>query len=306
MATVQAQRPTNTPICDFYASQIFGNNTATSQRGVMTLILNTAILGNYTSPNIDVPVSGIASVSTYNGTSVNLLKYFDAALYSTNDGLHPYGVAKNFLDDGGAVPIGKSMASNGNVNSAQYILLTHVWDYFGVLLNCSLQGKDPSFPAYAGKTSMYEVHKYMKIDPYEQGWFVYQLTLAAKSIGFSPSDTTIAMVQHPYKPLHFPLLTPNSHRKSSPQLQAICIDASCPLASDANCGLYDEVPAPGVVNASLVGNYMKMNGTGTGSGTWHGGNSSFNGTMGFVGMAGRNTLGAWSLVFVGLVVGLGL
>lgn len=120
IATIaEAQRPINTPICDFYASQIFGNNTAISQRGVMTLILNTAIIGNYTSPNVGVPVTDIAPVSIYNGTSVNLLKYFDAALYSSNDGVHTYGIAKNFLDDGGPVPIAKSMASNGNVNSAQ-------------------------------------------------------------------------------------------------------------------------------------------------------------------------------------------
>lgn len=114
-----AQRPANVSMCDFYAQKIFGNNNATTQQGVMTLIANTAIIGNYTTPNVGVSVTGIAPISVFNGTTVNLLLYFIPALNSTNDGVTTHGVPKLFLDDGGAVPLGKSLPSNGDVNSAQ-------------------------------------------------------------------------------------------------------------------------------------------------------------------------------------------
>ena len=38
--------------------------------------------------------------------------------------------------------------------------MTHLYEFFGVLLGCSLQGTDEkAFPAYAGETSQYQVHK---------------------------------------------------------------------------------------------------------------------------------------------------
>ncbi|KAG9236103.1 hypothetical protein BJ875DRAFT_372831 [Amylocarpus encephaloides] len=265
-----AQRPSSVSICDFYAEKLFGNNTALTQRLVQTHILNTAIIGNYTSPNVGVSVTGIAPVSIFNGTEVNLLKYFDAALYSTNDGKTNAGVAKLFLDDGGPTPISMNMASNGNVNSAQYILLTHVWEYFGVLLNCSKQGTDASSPSYAGNPSMYEVHKYMNLDPYEQGWFVRQLALAAASIGFSSEDTSIwfntmtGLFSSRCSP-------PTVVLPGEPELQAICIHDSCPLAANANCALYAKSFAPGVANTSLAGNYTKTNTSGIANATATGG-----------------------------------
>ena len=38
------------------------------------------------------------------------------------------------------------------------MLLTHLYEFFGVLLGCSDVGMK-GFPAYAGDASMYEVHK---------------------------------------------------------------------------------------------------------------------------------------------------
>lgn len=40
-------------------------------------------------------------------------------------------------------------------------LLTHVYQYFGTFYGCSHQG-GPDFPAYQGRASMYEVHKYVQ------------------------------------------------------------------------------------------------------------------------------------------------
>jgi len=259
-----AQRPSEISICDWYAEDLFGANTAANQQLLMTYILNTAILGNYTQPNVGIAVTGVAGISVFNGTTVDVITYFDAALYSTNDGTTPHGVAKNFLDDGGATPLMNSMASNGNMSSAQYKLITHVWQYFGVLLNCSLQGND-DFPAYEGRQSMYEVHKYMDVTAYEQGWFVDQLTLAAASIGFTAADTTI----------WFNTMTglfssrcslPTAVGYQSPQLQAICISSDCPLAENSDCSLYGVATPPAVANATLAGNYTKgacMNATNT-------------------------------------------
>lgn len=38
------------------------------------------------------------------------------------------------------------------------MLLTHLYEYFGVLLSCTMIGQ-PGYPAYAGDDSQYEVHK---------------------------------------------------------------------------------------------------------------------------------------------------
>ncbi|RFU26946.1 hypothetical protein B7463_g9387, partial [Scytalidium lignicola] len=250
-----SQRPSNISICDWYAEKLFGANSAANQQLVMTHITNTAIIGNYTTPNVGISVRGIAPITNYNGTDVNLLNYFDAALDSTNDGVTPHGVAKLFLDDGGATPLAMSLASIGNTSSAQFNLVTHVWQYFGVLLNCSLQGTD-GFPSYKGRQSMYEVHKFMDSTEFEQGWFVYELAQAAKSIGFSDEDTTIW-----YNTMtglfSYRCAPPVAIGNQPPQLQSICVAPSCPLAENADCSLYGEAVPPTVANATLAGNYTK-------------------------------------------------
>jgi hypothetical protein len=38
------------------------------------------------------------------------------------------------------------------------MLLTHLYQYFGLLLGCSTVG-ETGFPKYGGQTSMYNVHK---------------------------------------------------------------------------------------------------------------------------------------------------
>jgi hypothetical protein len=41
-----AQRPANTSICDFYTTALLKNNTAANQMTLLTLVVNTAIIGN--------------------------------------------------------------------------------------------------------------------------------------------------------------------------------------------------------------------------------------------------------------------
>jgi hypothetical protein len=100
VGVVLAQRPTNTSICDYYTTALLKNNTAANQYAVLTLVVNTALIGNYTQPNKGIAVNGILNPGMYNGTAINLLPYFDGSLASTNAG-GTSGAPQNFLDDGG-------------------------------------------------------------------------------------------------------------------------------------------------------------------------------------------------------------
>ncbi len=115
-----AQRPSNVSICDYYTAALLKNNTAANQYTLLTLLVNTALIGNYTQPNVGVTVNGILNPGTYNGTDINLLPYFDGSLLSTNpNNGGNVGVSVNFLDDGGAAPLKMNMPSNGNTTSNQ-------------------------------------------------------------------------------------------------------------------------------------------------------------------------------------------
>jgi hypothetical protein len=46
VATVAAQRPANMSICDYYTTALLKNNTAANQYTVLTLVVNTAVVGN--------------------------------------------------------------------------------------------------------------------------------------------------------------------------------------------------------------------------------------------------------------------
>ena len=113
IAAVMAQRPSNTSICDYYTTALLKDNTAENQAKVVTLVVNTAVIGNYTQPNVGIMVPGIlAQGQTYNGTAVNLLPYFNGMLASSNRG-GDSGVSVNFLDDGGAAPLKLNKPANG-------------------------------------------------------------------------------------------------------------------------------------------------------------------------------------------------
>lgn len=107
-----AQRPKNISLCDYYTTALLTDNNSTNQATLLTLVVNTAVIGNYTTPNVGISVPGIlAQGQSFNGTPVNLLPYFDGSLDSNNRG-GSVGVAVNFLDDGGAVPLALNKPSN--------------------------------------------------------------------------------------------------------------------------------------------------------------------------------------------------
>jgi len=112
---VGAERPENTSICGYYTPVLFGSNSATSQNKLLTALVNTVVVGNYTVPKNDIPVPGILAPGTFNGTKVNLLPYFNGGLSSSNRG-GDKGVAINFLDDGGAAPLKLDKPANGTTS----------------------------------------------------------------------------------------------------------------------------------------------------------------------------------------------
>ncbi len=94
------------------------DNTAENQQTVLTLLVNTAVIGNYTSsPGSLVKVDGILAPGTGDFVGVDLAPYFSGALASTNRG-SGYGEMVNFLDGGGADPLKQNMPA-ADMGSAQ-------------------------------------------------------------------------------------------------------------------------------------------------------------------------------------------
>ncbi|KAH8594303.1 hypothetical protein B0O99DRAFT_514090 [Bisporella sp. PMI_857] len=263
-----AQRPSNTTLCDYYTHRLLGSNTAENQHLLQSLFINTVVLGNYTTPNTGVAVAGFAAPNTYNNTKIELLPFFTGAYNSTNLG-GEVGSSKLFLDDGGAVPLTMNKSSNGNIHSAQYQLLEHIYQYFGTLMGCSLQGSSSTFPSYQGRTSMYEVHRYMNLDRLQMDFFIEQCVLSLKSLGVSVSDAD-TFGQTLNSLFNFRCSPPTVVKGEGPnwtvpELQSVCVAESCPLSENGNCKVY---PRDGVALQWV--NITEIKNT-TGNGTMVGG-----------------------------------
>ncbi|KAH7134542.1 hypothetical protein B0J13DRAFT_641053 [Dactylonectria estremocensis] len=269
VVSATAQRPSDTPICDYYTTALLKNNTAENQLTLLTLLVNTVVIGNYTEPNVGIKVPGILAPGKINDTDVNLLPYFDGELASSNRG-GKKGVAVNFLDGGGAAPLMKNKPAEDD-SSNQYFLLTHLYQFFGSLLGCSMQGMS-GFDAYTSESSMYKVHKFMDLDYAEVTYFVTQVGLAAASFGVAEDD--IKGVATALNSLFNVRCAPATTviKAQGSQLQSICIAESCPLAMDGVCSKYDTPVEP--KNATVTGSSTAtmtsgtaMTGTETATGT---------------------------------------
>jgi hypothetical protein len=125
-----AQRPANTSICDFYTQALLKENTGENQYTLLTLLVNTVVIGNCRSfqgsflpwlfsdmkfpdseVNTGVKVPGILAKGEFDGNEVDLLPYFNGDLKSTNRGGNA-GVSVNFLDSGGAEPLKNNKPAN--------------------------------------------------------------------------------------------------------------------------------------------------------------------------------------------------
>jgi len=251
---VNAQRPENEPICDYYVKALLKNNTAENQATLLTLLVNTVVIGNYTMPNVGVKVPGILAPGEIDGKQVNLAPYFNGALASSNTG-GKSGSSVNFLDGGGAEPLKNNKPANDNT-SKQYFLLTHLYQYFGSLLGCSMQGMS-GFDAYGGHASMYEVHKFMGLGKPEMDYFIAQVGLAAASFGVAKDDIT-AVAKSLNTAFNMACSPPATIIKAQgEQLQAICIDqSSCPKAENAQCDKYAAVVKPSNATSMPSGSSM--------------------------------------------------
>ncbi|KAH6997459.1 hypothetical protein EDB80DRAFT_652601 [Ilyonectria destructans] len=267
VAAVSAQRPSDTPICDYYTTALLKNNTAENQLTLLTLLVNTVVIGNYTQPNVGVVVPGILAPGKINKTDVNLLPYFSGELASTNRG-GKTGESVNFLDGGAAKPLMKNMAADDKTSN-QYFLLTHLYQFFGSLLGCSEQGMS-GFDAYKGESSMYSVHKFMDLDYAEVTYFITQVGLAAASFGVAEDD--IKVVATALGGLFNVRCAPATTviKAQGSQLQSICIDPkTCPLAMDGVCSKYDTpvTPKNATESGSESSSTATMTGTMSGSAT---------------------------------------
>ncbi|KAH6887018.1 hypothetical protein B0T10DRAFT_443233 [Thelonectria olida] len=292
VTSATAQRPSDTPICDYYTTALLKNNTADNQAALLTVLVNTVVIGNYTKPNVGVKVPGILAAGKINGTTVNLLPYFTGELASTNRG-GKKGVSVNFLDGGGATPLMKNMPAN-DTSSNQYFLLTHLYQFFGSLLGCSMQGM-PGFDAYTAEASMYKVHKFMDLDYYEVTYFVQQVGLAAASFGVEKDDiTAVATALNSIFNVRCAPATTVIKAQGS-ELQSICIDSkTCPLAMDGVCSKYDTPVEP--KNATETGSESSMTASMTSGSTTSTGTTEATSTS--TGGAVANGL-SWAAIAVG-------
>ncbi|PVH71580.1 hypothetical protein DL98DRAFT_395447, partial [Cadophora sp. DSE1049] len=237
-STVAAQTPS---FCDKYTIALFKDNTAVNQYKLLTAVVNTAVIGNYSETANGAVVPGILAPAQVGGVAVDLLPYFNGVLASTNQG-GSSGVAVNFFDDGGASALKAGRPANGNT-SRQFLLLTHLYEYFGTLLGCSMQGGS-DFPGYAGHSSQYNVHKFMVLSPPEVTYFIEQVAASALSFGVTPED--IAPVGQALMNLFGFRCSPATTVIPSQghQPQSICSAPACPIAANSSCAGVQNITQP--------------------------------------------------------------
>jgi hypothetical protein len=174
------------PLCDKYTTALFKENTEANQLALLTALVNTVVIGNYSATVTGTAVPGILAPADYMGQKINFLGNFDGSLATSNVNNVPSKV--NFLDGGGAAPLLKSKSSNDPA-SKQDFLLNHLYQVFGALLGCSKQGGS-TFPAYSGDKSLYETHKFMGLGEKQIDYFIAQVGAAALGFGVSVEDAT--------------------------------------------------------------------------------------------------------------------
>ncbi|MBE7181979.1 MAG: hypothetical protein INR71_12380 [Terriglobus roseus] len=221
------------------------NNTAENQYTLLTLLVKTAALGNFTGPGtklaslpgsmVDVP--GILAKGNVNGTDVELMPYFTGELATTNVNGVPTGV--NWLDTNATMLV-TNATYVGDAGSNGGKLFTHLIEYFGAALGCSQYGMS-GFPAYAGDNSMTNVHRFMDLNAAQVTWFIQNVGLSAKSFGAADADITAVGMElstlFNYRCAPATKVIPNTPA----ELQAICLASSCPISPNATCAAYTNV-----------------------------------------------------------------
>jgi hypothetical protein len=112
-------------MCDKYTTQILGSNEPTNQRLLMSLFVNTALVGNYTTPNVGIAVNGIMWPGQWKGEPVDLMPWFNGELASSNPCPDDcgQGVNVNWLDGGGPAALRQNLTSFVQGTNQLYVLL---------------------------------------------------------------------------------------------------------------------------------------------------------------------------------------
>ena len=102
------------------------------------------------------------------------------------------------------------------------------------------------YPAYAGVTGMYEVHKFMGLNQYEVGYFIQQVALSAASFGAADSDV-IAVASALMDLFGYQCLPPRAIVVPMKEAQSICTAQNdCMSNEHSNCS------NPAYANAVLI------------------------------------------------------
>jgi len=115
VAFTASQAPNGTSVCDFYSSSATAANGTAAQKAWITQFVVNVFGGNstvFSGPS----VLGVLSAATFNNTRINLVKYFDGTVYST-DGENGQPQAVNWLDDGGVVALENGRFANTNTSN---------------------------------------------------------------------------------------------------------------------------------------------------------------------------------------------
>ena len=110
-----SQAPSGTSVCDYYSAPLNYSNSTDAQVKWITEFVTNVFGGNSTVFG-GSPVEGILTPSTFNGTTIHLIKYFDGTLYVTNGKNNQPG-AVNWLDDGGIVALESGRYANSNTSN---------------------------------------------------------------------------------------------------------------------------------------------------------------------------------------------
>ncbi|KAK6363417.1 hypothetical protein TWF730_000848 [Orbilia blumenaviensis] len=187
-------RPPSMPMCDYYALKNYKSNNAETQKLLIQDIVAKAFLGAKDPDAYFQSRYGVKS-GMYNGifrpgdmweTPVDLTKYFDGSLNSTNVDGKPTQVnfltTKTFTEYGREYPVGNEMFMH---------MIKGMQTYIAPMLGCSIYGNTVS--RYSGTRSLKEIHKYMDLGKnFEWAYFTHQLQLGSLAGGkFSEYDSAL-------------------------------------------------------------------------------------------------------------------
>ncbi|KAF3317661.1 hypothetical protein TWF173_010429 [Orbilia oligospora] len=182
------------PMCDYYALKNYNSNNAETQKLLIQKIIEKAFLGAK-DPDAYFQRRFGRKSGMYNGvfrpgdmwgTPVDLTKYFDGSLNSTNVNGKPTQVnfytTKTYTQFGREYPVGNELFTH---------MIKGMTTYMAPMLGCSVYGN--TVDRYSGTRSLKEIHKYMDLGKdFEWAYFTHQLQLGALAGGkFSDNDSVL-------------------------------------------------------------------------------------------------------------------